>query len=82
MSDKTILLVADHPDDDELTLMALTRVTGVNNIVIAHDSAHDSVNALRFLTGPDTSSGYPEMLPKVIFYEPNAAPAGHAANSR
>jgi two-component system response regulator len=65
MSDKTILLVEDNPDDAELTLMALTRVTGVNNIIIVHDS----VEALRFLTEPDTSSGYPETLPTVIFLD-------------
>jgi two-component system response regulator len=78
MSDKTILLVEDNPDDAELTLMALTRSMGVNNSIIAHDS----VDVLRCLTETDTSSGYPGMLPTVTFFELNAAPADHAANSR
>jgi two-component system response regulator len=65
MSDKTILLVEDNPDDAELTLMALTRITGVDNIIVAHDS----VEVLRYLTEPDTSSGNPALLPTVIFLD-------------
>src|SRR5580693_3325665 len=65
MSDKTILLVEDNPDDAELTLMALTRITGVDNIIVAHDS----VEVLRYLTQPDTASGYPGLLPTVIFLD-------------
>jgi two-component system, response regulator len=65
MSDKTILLVEDNPDDAELTLMALTRITGVDNIIVAHDS----VEVLRYLTEPDTSSGNPGLLPTVIFLD-------------
>jgi two-component system response regulator len=65
MSEKTILLVEDNPDDAELTLMALTRITGVNNIIVAHDS----VEVLHYLTQPDTAAGHPDLLPAVIFLD-------------
>lgn len=62
MSDKTILLVEDNPDDAELTLMALTRITSVDNIIVAHDS----VEVLQYLTRP---AGQPDLLPTVIFLD-------------
>src|ERR1700722_4595911 len=65
MSEKTILLVEDNPDDAELTLMALTRITGVNNIIVAHDS----VEVLQYLTQPDTAAGQQDLLPAVIFLD-------------
>ena len=65
MSDKTIFLIEDNPDDAELTLMALTRVTGAGNITVAHDS----VEALRLLTGPDAASGRVGALPTVVFLD-------------
>jgi two-component system response regulator len=39
MGDKTILLVEDNPDDEELTLLALKESNIVNEIVVAHDGA-------------------------------------------
>jgi hypothetical protein len=85
MSDRTILLVEDKPDDVGLTLMALTRVTGANNIIIAHDcahgSAHDTVKAKWFLAEPETSPANPGTLPTLIVLELNVVPASHAANS-
>jgi two-component system response regulator len=63
MAEKTILLVEDNPDDAELTLMALTRITGVNNIIVAHDS----VEVLQYLTQPDANR--PDLLPTVIFLD-------------
>ncbi len=68
MPDKTILLVEDNPDDAELTLMALTRVTGVNDIIVAHDS----VEVLRYLLEPPASGGddrEQDLLPTVIFLD-------------
>jgi two-component system response regulator len=65
MPEKTILLVEDNPDDAELTLMALTRITGINNIIVAHDS----VEVLQYLTQPATGAGQPDLLPTVIFLD-------------
>jgi CheY-like chemotaxis protein len=65
MSDKTILLVEDNPDDAELTLMALTRITGIDNIIVAHDS----VEVLQYLTQPDSASAHSELQPTVIFLD-------------
>jgi two-component system, response regulator len=62
--EKTILLVEDNPDDAELTLMALTRVTGVNNVIVAHDS----VEVLRYLLQPDADDKE-QLLPTVIFLD-------------
>jgi CheY-like chemotaxis protein len=62
--EKTILLVEDNPDDAELTLMALTRVTGINNIIVAHDS----VEVLQYLQA-EPPSGSPDLLPTVIFLD-------------
>lgn len=52
MDDKTILLVEDNPDDEELTLRAL-RLANVRNEVVV---AHDGVEAIDYLfgTGPYT----------------------------
>jgi two-component system response regulator len=72
MPDKTILLVEDNPDDAELTLMALTRVTGVNNIIVAHDS----VEVLRYLLESPAANATgaidereQDLLPTVIFLD-------------
>jgi len=65
MSDKTILLIEDNPDDAELTLMALSRVTGAVNITVAHDS----VEALKLLTEPGHANGRAAPLPTVVFLD-------------
>jgi two-component system response regulator len=65
MSEKTILLVEDNPDDAELTLMALTRVTELNNIIVAHDS----VELLRYMLDPRHDDNDRELLPTVIFLD-------------
>jgi two-component system, response regulator len=65
MSEKTILLIEDNPDDAELTLMALMRVTGAEDIVVAHDS----VEALRYLLQPDGDNAEARPLPTVIFLD-------------
>jgi hypothetical protein len=82
MSDKAVPLVDDNPGDAELMPMALTRFTGVDDTIFTKDCAHGSVCALRFPTESHPSSGYPVMLPTVIFPGPDFAPTGHAANSR
>jgi two-component system, response regulator len=45
MSDKTILLVEDNADDEELTVRALKKSNVVNNLVVARDG----VEALDYL---------------------------------
>jgi two-component system, response regulator len=52
MSDKTILLVEDNPDDEKLTVRALTK-NNVNKVVIARDGAE----ALDYLFGTGRFSG-------------------------
>jgi two-component system, response regulator len=37
MNDKTILLVEDNPDDEALTLRALTKNNIMNKVTVAHD---------------------------------------------
>jgi len=37
MKEKTILLVEDNPDDEELTLMALKQSKILNNVIVARD---------------------------------------------
>jgi two-component system response regulator len=45
MKEKTILLVEDNPDDEELTLMALKQSKILNNVFVARDG----VEALEYL---------------------------------
>lgn len=49
ISDKTILLVEDNPDDIELTLHALKRSNITNEVVVVEDGAE----ALEYLFPPD-----------------------------
>jgi two-component system response regulator len=49
MNMKTILLVEDNPDDEELTLLAFRKNRISNDIIVAHDGAE----ALEMLFGPD-----------------------------
>lgn len=53
MSKKTILLVEDNPDDEELTMLALKRNNIMNDIVVARDG----VEALDYLFGTGAYSG-------------------------
>jgi len=72
MNDKTILLVEDNPDDEDLTLMALERNKVTNRVVVVRDGQE----ALDYLFGTGSHAGrdtadLPEMtlldlnLPKV-----------------
>ena len=47
MSDRTILLVEDNPDDIELTLRALKKINIANDVGVAHDGEE----ALEYLAG-------------------------------
>jgi two-component system response regulator len=53
MNAKTILLVEDNADDEELTLLALKESNIVNEIVVAHDG----VEALDYLFGTGSYAG-------------------------
>ncbi|OFZ71225.1 MAG: two-component system response regulator [Betaproteobacteria bacterium RBG_16_58_11] len=53
MSDKTILLVEDNPDDEALTLRALRKNLILNEIVVARDRAE----ALDYLFGTGIHDG-------------------------
>ena len=66
MKEKTILLVEDNPDDEELTLMALKQSHILNKVVVAHDG----VEALDYLfgTGKYAGSKAPE-LPQIILLD-------------
>jgi len=53
MSEKVILLVEDHPDDEELTMRALRKNNILNKVVIARDG----VQALEYLFGTGAHTG-------------------------
>ena len=53
MSQKTILLVEDNADDEELTIRALKKNNVTNNLVVARDG----VEALDFLFGTGAYTG-------------------------
>lgn len=53
MSQKTILLVEDNADDEELTMRALKKNNVTNNLVVARDG----VEALDFLFGTGAYAG-------------------------
>lgn len=63
MNDKTILLVEDNPDDEELTLLAFQQNHISNVITVARDGAE----ALDLLFGPDGSGG--SISPAVILLD-------------
>jgi two-component system response regulator len=52
LNQKTILLVEDNADDELLTIRALKKNNMVNKIFVAHDG----VEALDFLLGPDADT--------------------------
>lgn len=53
MLEKSILLVEDNPDDEELTIRALKKNNVTNNLVVARDGAE----ALDYLFGTGTYTG-------------------------
>ncbi|MFT3803903.1 MAG: response regulator [Burkholderiaceae bacterium] len=63
MNDKTILLVEDNPDDEELTVLAFEQNHISNTITVAHDGAE----ALDLLLGPDRQGG--SIRPAVILLD-------------
>lgn len=65
MSSKTILLVEDNPDDEELTLLAFQQNKIANTITVAHDGAE----ALELLFGPDDKGG--SISPAVVLLDLN-----------
>jgi two-component system response regulator len=66
MTDKTILLVEDNPDDEELTLMALKDANILNEVVVARDG----VEALDYLFGTGKHKGRDASLtPQVILLD-------------
>jgi two-component system response regulator len=66
MNTKTILLVEDNPDDEELTLLAFRKNRISNDIVVAHDGAE----ALELLFGPDDApSPGLRVMPSVILLD-------------
>ena len=52
-TERTILLVEDNPDDEELTLRALRKNNIANQVVVAHDG----VEALDYLHGTGPHAG-------------------------
>ena len=66
MSEKTILLVEDNPDDVTLTLRALKKNNLLNEVVVARDG----VEALDFLFCEGEFAGRsPELLPELILLD-------------
>ncbi|WP_455221115.1 response regulator [Kaarinaea lacus] len=66
MSDKTILLVEDNPDDVTLTLRALKKNNLLNEVVVARDG----VEALDYLFSEGSFAGrVPEHLPELILLD-------------
>lgn len=64
MKDKTILLVEDNPDDEELTLLAFRKNNISNSITVARDGAE----ALDYLFGPGSET---RPLPFLILLDLN-----------
>lgn len=62
MNPKLILLVEDNPDDEALTLRALKKSNLLNELVVAHDG----VEAIDYLLGPDSAS---RALPGVVMLD-------------
>jgi len=66
MTEKTILLVEDNPDDEALTIRALRKGNVVNRIDVAHDGA-EALDYL-FRTGRFAGSD-PGELPQVVLLD-------------
>ena len=66
MTDKTILLVEDNPDDEALTLRALKKNNILNEVVVARDG----VEALDYLFGEGSYAGRDlSHMPEVILLD-------------
>lgn len=66
MAQKFILLVEDNPDDEALTIRALTKNKIVNNVVVARDGAE----AIDFLFGTGAHAGRDVSdLPQVVLLD-------------
>ena len=65
-NERPILLVEDNPDDEALTLHALSRNRISSPVVVAHDG----VEALDYLFGSGNHAGRPpEVLPAVVLLD-------------
>lgn len=66
MTNKIILLVEDHPDDEELTIRALTKNNIMNEVVVARDG----VEALEYLFGTGAYAGRDmNVMPQIILLD-------------
>ena len=66
MSEKTILLVEDNPDDEEFTLRALRKANVTNDIMVVRDGGE----AVDYLFGTGKYAGRdPEALPAVVLLD-------------
>ena len=66
MADKTILLVEDNPDDEELTLRALRQAKVANEVIVARDG----IEALEYLFGKGKFEGRdPAQWPAVVLLD-------------
>jgi two-component system, response regulator len=66
MAEKTILLVEDNPDDEELTTRALRQAKIANEIVVARDGSE----AIEFLFGQGRHAGRDlSQMPAVILLD-------------
>lgn len=66
MTNRTILLVEDNPDDAALTLRALKKNNIINELIVAHDGA-EALDIL-FCRG-DHSDRNPEVLPAIVLLD-------------
>jgi len=66
MKERIILLVEDHPDDEELTMRALAKNNILNQVVVARDG----VQALEYLLGTGAHAGRDTtVMPQLILLD-------------
>jgi len=66
MAEKTILLVEDNPDDEELTIRALRQAKVANEVIVARDG----IEALEYLFGKGKFEGRdPAQWPAVVLLD-------------
>lgn len=66
MTDKTILLVEDNPDDEELTIRALRQAKVANEVIVTRDG----IEALDYLFGEGKFEGRdPSQWPAVVLLD-------------
>ena len=66
MTKKHILLVEDHPDDEELTMRALKKNNIMNEVVVARDG----VEALEYLFVTGAHAGRDlDVMPQIILLD-------------